>query len=173
MGTIRNDDSPPTITIGDVSVDEGAGVAVFQVVLSAPSGITITVKYATAKGTAASPGDFQAVAGTLTFAAGTTLMTIRVPIVDDSLYEGNETFKVNLSAAANAKIQRNAAVCTIVDNDPKPALSLAGAAVKKSAVAAADDQDNDEMDTWLADLQRSARLRMSLVDEAIRRLTRT
>jgi hypothetical protein len=55
VATITNDDSQPTISINDVSQDEGnAGTtsAVFTVSLSNPSSQTITVSYATANSTA-------------------------------------------------------------------------------------------------------------------------
>src|SRR6185369_13991317 len=54
-GTITNDDPLPSLSVGDVSVTEGnSGLtdAVFPVTLSAASGQTVTVNYATADGTA-------------------------------------------------------------------------------------------------------------------------
>ena len=58
MGTITDDDAAPTLTIDDVTVAEGnSGTmnATFTVTLSAASGQTVTVDYATANGTATAP----------------------------------------------------------------------------------------------------------------------
>ena len=48
----------------------------FMVTLSAISGKTVTVNFATANGSALAPADYTTKAGTLTFAAGTTTQTI-------------------------------------------------------------------------------------------------
>ena len=72
IGTITNDDAAPTLSINDVAVAEGnAGTTTlgFTVTLSAASGQTVTVGYATANGTATiADGDYLAASGTLTFA---------------------------------------------------------------------------------------------------------
>src|SRR6185295_17717679 len=68
----RNDDAPPQLTINNVIVTEGdTGVtnAVLTVSLSAPSGLPVSVDWATANGTATVPGDYLAGTGTLSFAA--------------------------------------------------------------------------------------------------------
>ena len=98
-GTIRNDDTKPSLTIGDVSVDENGGTAVFTVSLSAASGLPVTVKYSTANGTAIAGSDYAATSGALTFAPGTTTQTISVPILDNTSHESNETFNLSLSGA--------------------------------------------------------------------------
>src|SRR5207249_2245282 len=71
VGTIVNDDGQPTISISDVSQNEGnAGPTVFTftVSLSSASFQTITVDFATADGTATTAdGDYVAASGTVTF----------------------------------------------------------------------------------------------------------
>ena len=62
-GTVTDDDGGPSLTIGDVTVtegDTGTTNAVFTVSLSAASGQTVTVTYATANGTAVAPADYPA-----------------------------------------------------------------------------------------------------------------
>src|SRR3954470_3224416 len=70
--TIVDDDPAPAVSISDATGGESSGSARFDVTLSAPSGRTTTVDYATADGTAAAPGDYTAKTGTVTFAPGET-----------------------------------------------------------------------------------------------------
>ena len=120
VGTITNDDPLPSMSIDDVSVVEGnAGTvnAVFTVTLSAASGQTATVLYATADGTATQPADYTSTSGSLTFTPGQTTRTLTVPVIGDTVPEANETFFVNLSGAANATISDNQGVGTITNDD--------------------------------------------------------
>ncbi len=86
-GTITNDDGAPTLSIDDVAVAEGnAGTTTlgFTVTLSAVSGQTVTVGYATADGTATTAdGDYLAASGTLTFAPGVTTQPVSVTVNGD------------------------------------------------------------------------------------------
>ena len=120
QGTIVNDDAVPALTVGDVSVTEGNNLtttATFTVSLSAASGQTITVNYATADGTANAGSDYVARSGTLTFAPGTTTQNVAVTINGDTTVEPDETFTLNLSGASNASIARAAATGTILNDD--------------------------------------------------------
>ena len=95
LGTITDNDPTPSLSISDVTVTEGDGGtvdAVFTVTLSAASGQTVTVDYATADQTALSPGDYTATSGTLTFTPGQTTQQITVAVQGDTLDEPNETF---------------------------------------------------------------------------------
>ena len=128
QGTILNDDPFTALRIADVSVTEGAGGSVlanFTVSLSAASGQTVTVQYATANDTAVAPGDYTALAlTTLTFNPGEVTKTVAVAVNGDTFLEGNETFFVNLSNPANATLADGQGVGTIVDDEPLPALSI-------------------------------------------------
>ncbi|MCI0460944.1 MAG: hypothetical protein L0Z62_28695 [Gemmataceae bacterium] len=121
VGTIIDNDVPPSLSINDVTVVEGLGgirYAVFTVTLSASSGKTISVNYATANGTAKTGNsDYVAASGTRTFAAGETTMTITVQIKGDKKKEANETFFVNLSGATNATILDGQGLGTILNDD--------------------------------------------------------
>jgi VCBS repeat-containing protein len=114
--TITDDDNAPSISINDVTVNEAAGTATFTVTLSTASGQTVAVDYDSTSGTAVIGGDFTATSGTVTFAPGVTTQTITVPINNDAVYEGAETFKVNLSSPINATISDSQGVGTIMDN---------------------------------------------------------
>lgn len=116
-GTITDDDPAPTLAIDDITVSEGAGLATFTVSLSAASGRTVSVRYATANGSASANSDYTAASGTLSFAPGTTTMTVTVPILDNAVREATETFTIRLSRASGATIGDSTGVCTILDND--------------------------------------------------------
>ena len=88
----------------------------FVVELSTESSQEAVVEYATATGTARASEDYEATSGTLTFPAGTTRRTIRVPIIDDDLDEPAEVFTIRLSNS-NATITTGTATGVIADND--------------------------------------------------------
>ena len=119
--SITDNDPTPSITIDNRTVTEpntGAINAVFTVKLSVASGQNVTVKYATGGGTAAAGTDYTARAlTTLTFTPGQTTKTVTVQVKGDVANEANETFFVNLSAAANASIADAQGLGTILDND--------------------------------------------------------
>lgn len=116
-GTITDNDTS-LITINDVGVSENGGPAVFSVSLSTSNSRTVTVSYTTADNTATAGSDYTTTAGTLTWAAGdTSAKAINVPILDDAIVEGPETFFVNLSGATNASISDAQGIGTITDND--------------------------------------------------------
>ncbi len=104
-----------------------AVIANFTVSLSTQSGQTVTVKYATANGTATAPADYTARAlTTLTFAPGEITKTVPVSIVGDTRDEPAENFKLQLSSPTKAIIAAGAGVgtCTINDNDPTPSITI-------------------------------------------------
>ncbi|RLJ21373.1 hypothetical protein DJ030_04440 [bacterium endosymbiont of Escarpia laminata] len=86
----------------------------------------VSVDYATANGTAASPGDYTAVSGTLTFLDGETSQTIPLTLTNDTTWEPSEDFTVTLSnpVAASLGTQTSTTV-TITDDDPRSAGTLA------------------------------------------------
>ncbi|WDK83183.1 putative Ig domain-containing protein [Xanthomonas campestris pv. campestris] len=120
QGTIVNDDAQPTLSIDDVSVNEGNSgttTATFTVTLSAASGQTVSVNYASADGTATAGSDYVARSGTLTFAPGTTAQGVAITVNGDTALEPNETFSVGLSGASNASIARATGAGTILNDD--------------------------------------------------------
>ena len=85
----------------------------------------ISVTYATVSGTATAGADFTVTTGTLNWASGdTSARTITVPILQDTILEGNESFTVTLSnpvggvsiGALNGTT--TAATVTITDDEP-------------------------------------------------------
>ena len=131
-GTIVDDDSPPSISIGDVSVTEGntaTRTASLNVTLSAASGRTVTVNYATANGTATAGSDYLARTGTLTFAPGVTSQPVVVTVNGDALSEANETVLVALSGATNASISDSQGVLSITNDDAVPSITIGDASI--------------------------------------------
>ncbi|HEY0343048.1 MAG TPA: choice-of-anchor P family protein [Solirubrobacteraceae bacterium] len=114
---------PPAASIDDVTVDESAGTATFTVKLShavnGPCPDPVSLKFATANGSATAPADYGSTNGTLTFAPGEDTKTITVPIVDDSIAENDENFFVGLSGPLGATIADDRGVGTIIDNDAR------------------------------------------------------
>lgn len=131
--TITDNDAQPSLSIGDATVDEGAGTVSFVVSLSAPSGQPVTVDYATSNGTAIAGSDYVTSSGTLTFAAGETHKTVTVGLMDDSTDETVETFRVALANATNAAIVDAQGQGTITDNDAAPTLSISDSTVNEDA----------------------------------------
>jgi Calx-beta domain-containing protein/Big-like domain-containing protein/PKD domain-containing protein len=128
QGTILNDDAQPTIAINDVSANEGnAGPTpfLFTVTLSNASFQTVTVQYATADNTAtAADADYVPASGTVTFLPGQTSQSVTVTVNGDTKFETNETFFVNLTVPTNATINAGQGQGTIVNDDPRPTLSI-------------------------------------------------
>ncbi|WP_290870542.1 Calx-beta domain-containing protein, partial [Aquabacterium sp.] len=109
--------TPVQVAIAPVTVNEAAGTAQFVVTLSEPSAVPVTVTYTTTNGSATAGADYTAVTGTVTIPAGQTSATISVPITNDSVYEGSETFNVVLSnPSTGAEIAVGSAVGTIKDD---------------------------------------------------------
>ena len=139
--TIVDDDPVPVLSVETKSlfVNEGGDVSII-LRLSNPTYQDVVFTYSTvASGTEPADG------GTLTATDGSDDFPIRmnltqpmnspntsgeiaIPINTDSVYEGNETFDVNITAVSNATFQDNVSSITvpitIVDDETKPTLAL-------------------------------------------------
>ena len=134
----------PTLSVADAEGHEGADEAIeFAVTLShAATAAVVTVDYATADGTATAGEDYTATSGTLTFQAGESSKTVSVPILDDALDEGRETFLLRLSNPRHARILDGEATGTIENDDPlqKMWLSRFGRTVADHVTSAVADR---------------------------------
>ena len=111
----------PTITIADISVDEGAGTATFTAThTGANASGAFTVNYQTVNGSATSGSDYTAIAsGTLNFngTSGDT-ESIAVNITDDSTVENLETFSIQFTGSSDGSVDySDTATGSITDND--------------------------------------------------------
>jgi len=94
----------PTVSVTSVAVKEGNSgqrTLVFKVTLSQATTVPVSVKVATADGTARSGKDYVKASKTLTFAPGTTTLTFQVKVNGDRVREKDETFRVNLGGVTN------------------------------------------------------------------------
>ncbi|SEO83569.1 Calx-beta domain-containing protein [Paenibacillus sp. OV219] len=101
------------------TVNEGEGALVVKVLRTGGSDGVVTVDFCNC-GNSATPGvDYNHVNGTLTFGDGVTEQLIEVPIVDDSIVESLEMFKVFLKNPTGGAtiIQPELAWASIIDND--------------------------------------------------------
>ena len=111
----------PTVTLTVLRIGGSNGVA--------------TVRYDTTNLTATAGTDFSGVTnGLLSFANGETLKTFTVPIVEDALVEGDESFGVTLSnPSGGLPLLISSAVVTILDNDTGFTLSTNSYSVDEGA----------------------------------------
>src|SRR5205823_5398689 len=107
-GTIVNDDTAPSLSIDDVTHNEGntgTTAYVFTVTKTGSTALSASVDFQTADGTATvADNDYQVNNGTLTFAANETTKQITVLVNGDTKFEADEIFSVHLSSAVHATI---------------------------------------------------------------------
>src|ERR1043166_5705374 len=117
--SIQDNDSVLSFSADAYSVSENAGAPSVTVSRSGGRLGAVSVDDATFDGAAVSFADYFPVSGTLFFAPGQTFQTFLVPILNDTLAEGNETIRLFLTnAVGNAVLGAPpAATLTIVDDD--------------------------------------------------------
>jgi hypothetical protein len=127
--TITDDDAARFLSIQNAGAPEGdAGTTNlnFVVALSSPSSSPVTVHARTkvlAGAGAASANDFEAITdSTITIPKGSVSANVVVVLRGDKVYEGDETFHLELFDSQNAALAggQGAATVTIQDDDPLP-----------------------------------------------------
>src|SRR5262249_47356306 len=86
------------LTAATYTVNKSGGNALITVTRTGGTFGTASVNVATADGTARSGFDYTSFSGTLTFVNGQASRTISIPIQDDRIAKGLQTFTVALSA---------------------------------------------------------------------------
>ncbi len=120
VGTILDNDAPPTFSASNFSLTEGnSGIsqAMIPAVLSAASGKKVKIQFNTADLTANAPGDYLSASGILYFAPGTISKNVRVVTVADRIIEPDETFAVNFSNPVNTIPTTAQSIVTIINDD--------------------------------------------------------
>ena len=136
------------VYLEDGQASESGGHVEFTVTVRPTLRTTpVLVRYATVDGTARAGSDYTRQVETgqtyklLSIPGGQSSATIRVPITDDQVYESaNETFTLQLTnhndkATLDGDATSLTATGTIVEDDPKPVLSVAGPAGEVSYVS--------------------------------------
>ena len=119
-------------------VDEAGGSALITVTRTGGSAGGVLVNFSTADGSASAPSDYTTTAGTLTFMQGNTSLTFSLPIVNDTLVEGDETVLLTLSnpqGGASLGAQKSA-VLTIKDGQKGVQFSASTYTATESAASA-------------------------------------
>ena len=142
--------SSPTLSVADAQAFEENARAGFRVTLSEVAAEEVTVRYATANGTARAPADYLTANGALTFAPYETEKTVWVDIVDDAVEDSEETFTLRLSGArgGGVAIADGVATGTILNSDgpnadPTGLPAIAGTARVGEALTASVDGITD------------------------------
>ncbi len=121
--------NPATVTINDAdpgfaftnanffTYKSGTNVLISVVRSNANTGL-VSVNFNTSDGTAVAGVDYRPIAGTLTFSNGIALQSFSIPIVKNSLVEGDRTFFVNLvnPTPPAQLLQPSTAMITITDD---------------------------------------------------------
>jgi hypothetical protein len=123
----------PTVSVSGGSFEEGVQV-VFVARLSAPSRRKVTLRFATADGSARARIDYTPKSGTVVFAPGQRSKRVSVGVNDDAEPESAETFFLVLSAPRAAKLATRRATVTIRASDLPAPFSL------RAGLSAADEQ---------------------------------
>ena len=117
---VRYTHAPPTVSIADASVFEGAvgqgNTLEFAVSLGTPATAPVVVNFSTVDGSAAGSSDYKSRSGTVSFAVGESAKRISILVVGDGLVERDETVTVRVSAQG-APVSRNTATGTIRNDD--------------------------------------------------------
>ncbi len=113
--SIGDNDPGPAFAKPEYRVDEGAGAVELTVLRGndiefPPLSVEVLVRPQGAR----AGEDFTIPAGQLEFAAGATTATLRIPILEDSLDEGDETFLVSLPTSTG---ELKETTVRILDND--------------------------------------------------------
>ncbi|MDQ8209517.1 immunoglobulin domain-containing protein [Coraliomargarita sp. SDUM461003] len=109
--------SAPTVT-------ENAGSITLSVVRTGPLSGAASVQFSTTNGSAGA-GDFSASSGTLNWADGIGgAQTLVIPITQDALSEGYESFNISLSNPVGDPIAGSASIAvTIIDDEALPVIT--------------------------------------------------
>jgi RHS repeat-associated protein len=99
--------------------EDGTPIAEITVIRSEGSNGQVSITVTPSNGTAAAPYDYNNAPITVTFAHGETSKKIAIPIIDDGVFDDNETITLSLSNPTNGATlgtQKDANL-TIIDND--------------------------------------------------------
>ena len=118
---VENDQPPPAgvLQFSNVNFEGAENDGSVTIVVERIGGSigNVSVNYATADGTATEGQDYIGSSDTLTFADGVTSQTLAVTLLDDQIYEGNETVKLSLSNITGGAVLGTTSEATLTVND--------------------------------------------------------
>jgi hypothetical protein len=125
VGTINDDDAPPSLSVAGEANTEGSALT-FTITKTGISEYAHDVSYATSDGTAlASDNDYTATSGVASLPVGGVSTTVSVQTKTDAKYEANETVTLTLSApTAGAVLGTSSAAGTINNDDTAPSVAI-------------------------------------------------
>ncbi len=135
LGTIQDDDSPPNLSVTNVTLAEGNSgqtTFAFTVQLSAPAKVGgVTFDIATQDGTATTVGnDYLLNSLTAqTIPQGSSTYTFNVLVNGDVVFEASETFFVNVTNVSGATVVDPQGLGTITNDDTAPTIAIADASI--------------------------------------------
>jgi len=120
--TIQDDDFKPAIFVDTNTTripegDSGNSNGAITIRLSNPTVQVVTFDYATSNRTATAGSDYVAASGSVTIPAGSSSVTINIPIIGDTTIEPDETFVLMLSNATNVNFVSNPEATVTIAND--------------------------------------------------------
>jgi Ca2+-binding RTX toxin-like protein len=133
VGQIVDNELAPTISIaaaGTTFLFENSGnfpFVITQSVASAlPTTFTFTITPSGVGIAAATAGqDYTNITGTFTIPAGQTSTAVSIPILEDTIFEPNQSFSITISSPVNATLgATTTATVTIQDNDAAPIIGI-------------------------------------------------
>ncbi|MEO1146755.1 MAG: Calx-beta domain-containing protein [Cyanobacteria bacterium J06638_22] len=119
--TIVDNDAPGAIAFdaSSYTVSEDGTAASVTLVRTGGTAGAVSVDLALTDGTATAPGDYDNTLQTVNFADGQASQTVLIPIVDDTVEEGDETVNLTLANPTGDSTlgTQDSAILTIIDDD--------------------------------------------------------
>ncbi len=115
---------PVTLSVAPFSIRENASSTILFT-LSQPLKTDLTFTWTISAITVSPSADFSALTGFITLAAGATAVALVNPVVNETVYENDETFRLTLSQATGATVTLGSAIdFTVVNDDSVSAVVL-------------------------------------------------
>jgi len=139
-GTLVDDAVAPYLTVNNPSVAAGATstTMTFTVSLTSATPNPVTVNYATSNNSAVGGSQYTPTTGSLTFAPGTTVQSVPVTILPDTIKASNPSFFLNLSSPTNAILSSaSSGTGTILNTAVNPGLGVGDVTITRPTSATA------------------------------------
>jgi Ca2+-binding RTX toxin-like protein len=138
INLIDNDITPPPPPLPSITISKGIDVSESNIngsfILTRTGDVTsaLTVNLDTTTGSATSGVDYQAIAQTVTFAAGSLTATVDVVSIDDTIVETSETISLSLATGNGYTLGAvTTAEINLIDNDIAPPPPLPSITISK------------------------------------------